>query len=119
MCTGYPQYNRKPQVSNCVLLDEYRHNLSAALGHLPGDEEDLEEEEERGDNAREEMCEKVEGCEAEEGKGKKEELKNKERALEGGKKEAVKILENGLAGKSLGREHVIFGGNDPNPNISE
>ena len=44
MCTGYPQYNRKPQVSNCVLLDEYRHNLSAALGHLPGDEEDLEEE---------------------------------------------------------------------------
>merc|ERR1712083_845920 len=26
------------KVSNCVLLDEYRHNLSAALGHLPGDE---------------------------------------------------------------------------------
>lgn len=24
MCIGYPQYNRKPQVSNCVLLDEYR-----------------------------------------------------------------------------------------------
>ena len=123
MCIGYPQHNRKPQVSNCVLLDEYRHNLSAALGHLPGDEEDLEEEEEeeRGGsgNAREEMCEKVEGCEAEEGKGKREELKNKERALEGGNKEAVKILENGLAGKTPGREHVIFGGNDPNPNISE
>ena len=33
-------------MSNCVLLDEYRHNLSAALGHLPEDEGDLEEEEE-------------------------------------------------------------------------
>ena len=40
-------------MSNCVLLDEYRHNLSAALGHLPEDEGDLEEEEE-GDIEEEE-----------------------------------------------------------------
>merc|ERR1719225_1233979 len=37
------------KVSNCVLLDEYRQNLSAALGHLPEDEGDLEEEEEEGE----------------------------------------------------------------------
>ena len=40
-------------MSNCVLLDEYRHNLSAALGHLPEDEGDLEEEEEEEEEGEE------------------------------------------------------------------
>ena len=92
------------QVSNCVLLDEYRHNLSAALGHLPGDEEgDLDEgdegnegeERDEGDeeDAREGICEKEEG-----------EKKDKVKEVE----EEVKLLENGLTGtgSDLGQEHM-------------
>ena len=95
------------QVSNCVLLDEYRHNLSAALGHLPGDEEgDLDDgdEGEEGDeggeedeeNEREGICEKEEG----EKKDKVKEVKKVE--------EEVKLLENGLTGtgSDLGQEHM-------------
>ena len=94
------------QVSNCVLLDEYRHNLSAALGHLPGDEEgDLDDgdEGEEGDeggeedeeNEREGICEKEEG----------EKKDNKVKEVE----EEVKLLENGLTGSDLGQQEHMRG----------
>ena len=95
-------------MSNCVLLDEYRHNLSAALGHLPGDERDLEEEEEEEEEegerdeekAREDFCEREEKEEKDE---KHDEKEGKDLSEE--KAEVIKLLENGLAGNDLVQQH--------------
>ena len=97
-------------MSNCVLLDEYRHNLSAALGHLPGDEGDLEEEEEQEEEegeggeerARTDLCEKEDKKEEEK---EKEENDEEKRDLSEEKAEVIKLLENGLAGNDVGQEY--------------
>ena len=101
-------------MSNCVLLDEYRHNLSAALGHLPGDEGDLEEEEEaeeeeEGDGneerARTDLCENEEKKEEEKEKEEKEEEKEKRDLSEEKAEKIVKLLENGLTENDLVQEY--------------
>ena len=106
-------------MSNCVLLDEYRHNLSAALGHLPEDEGDLEEEEEGGDGGEDEHHQEEEDKGGEclsKDRGnyeEKEKLEEKdeinlqtEREFEEEKESSAKQLENGSFEIRLGQEDI-------------
>ena len=109
-------------MSNCVLLDEYRHNLSAALGHLPEDEGDLEEEEEGGDGRdggedghHQEEEDKLGEClsnegenyEGEEGSEEKDEINfQNERDFEEEKERSAKQLEDGSFEIRLGQKDI-------------
>ena len=108
-------------MSNCVLLDEYRHNLSAALGHLPEDEGDLEEEEEEeggdggedGHHQEEEdkrgecLSNEGENYEGEEGSEEKDEINfQNERDFEEEKESSAKQLEDGSFEIRLGQEDI-------------
>ena len=110
-------------MSNCVLLDEYRHNLSAALGHLPEDEGDLEEEEEEeeeggdgeedGHHQEEEdkggecLSNERECYEEKEKSGEKDEINfQNERDFEEEKERSGKPLEDGSFEIRLGQEDI-------------
>ena len=107
-------------MSNCVLLDEYRHNLSAALGHLPEDEGDLEEVEEEGgdggedgyhqdeeDKGQECLSNERENCEEKEKSEEKDEIDfQNERDFEEEKESSAKQLEDGSFEIRLGQEDI-------------
>ena len=108
-------------MSNCVLLDEYRHNLSAALGHLPEDEGDLEEEEEEEggdggedghhqeeeDNGGECLSNERECYEEKEKSGEKDEMNfQNERDFEEEKERSAKQLAGGSFEIRLGQEDI-------------
>ena len=111
-------------MSNCVLLDEYRHNLSAALGHLPEDEGDLEEEEEEeeeegGDGGEDGHHQEEEGKGGECSSNERENYEEKERLEEKGeinfqnerdfeeeKERSAKQLEEGSFEIRLGQEDI-------------
>ena len=107
-------------MSNCVLLDEYRQNLSAALGHLPEDEGDLEEEEEEaGDGGEDEHHQEGEdkrgeclsngggNYEGEERSEEKDEINfQNERDFEEEKERSAKQLEDGSFEIRLGQKDM-------------
>ena len=108
-------------MSNCVLLDEYRHNLSAALGHLPEDEGNLEEEEEEkgGDGGEgghhQEEEDKGEAClsndrenydEKEKSEEKDEINLQNESDFQAEKERSAKQLEEGSFEIRLGQEDI-------------
>ena len=107
-------------MSNCVLLDEYRHNLSAALGHLPEDEGDLKEEEEEGGDGGEDghhqeeedkrgecLSNEGENYEEKEGSEEKDEINfQNERDFEEEKERSAKQLEDGSFEIRLGQKDI-------------